>query len=132
MILQAHLLVPLPVSIKVYVDPYSANVVSTNALLSLLVTKVLTTPYDAGLYSIAPYVPLQQVRASTQIHSNPKLDSKTRYGMVSNPFARGLTQGSGALTANTNKYRRVQVANPNVILRIHNSKETFGSLFWYK
>ena len=37
---------------------------------------------------------------------------KTRYGMVSNPFAQGLTQGSGALTANTNKYyRRVQVAN---------------------
>jgi len=32
--------------------------------------------------------------------------------MVSNPFAQGLTQGSGALTANTNRYyRRVQVAN---------------------
>jgi hypothetical protein len=32
--------------------------------------------------------------------------------MVSNPFAQGLTQGSGALTANSNKYyRRVQVAN---------------------
>ena len=41
-----------------------------------------------------------------------KIGFKTRYGMVSNPFAQGLTQGSGALTANTNRYyRRVQVAN---------------------
>jgi hypothetical protein len=40
------------------------------------------------------------------------LGFKTRYGMVANPFAQGLTVGSGALTANTNVYyRRTAVIN---------------------
>ena len=44
--------------------------------------------------------------------SNQKSGFKTRYGMVANPFAEGLTQGQGALTANANRYyRRVKVAN---------------------
>ena len=45
-------------------------------------------------------------------HLPTKIGFKTRYGMVANPFAEGLTQGVGALTANANRYyRRVKVTN---------------------
>ena len=94
--------------IKVYVDPYSANVSDKHYYVAGYKG---TSPYDAGLF-YCPYVPLQQVRAINPDTFQPKIGFKTRYGMVSNPFAQGLTQGSGALTANTNKYyRRVQVTN---------------------
>ena len=94
--------------VKVYVDPYSANVSDKHYYVAGYKG---TSPYDAGLF-YCPYVPLQQVRAINPDTFQPKIGFKTRYGMVSNPFSQGLTQGSGALTANTNKYyRRVQVAN---------------------
>jgi len=94
--------------IKVYVDPYSANVSDKHFYVAGYKG---TSPYDAGLF-YCPYVPLQQVRAINPDTFQPKIGFKTRYGMVSNPFSGGLTQGSGALTANANKYyRRVQVAN---------------------
>ena len=94
--------------IKVYVDPYSANVADKHYYVAGYKG---TSPYDAGLF-YCPYVPLQQVRAINPDTFQPKIGFKTRYGMVSNPFAQGLTQGSGALTANSNRYyRRVQVAN---------------------
>ena len=94
--------------IKVYVDPYSANVSDKHFYVAGYKG---TSPYDAGLF-YCPYVPLQQVRAINPNTFQPKIGFKTRYGMVSNPFSGGLTQGSGALTANANKYyRRVQVAN---------------------
>jgi hypothetical protein len=52
------------------------------------------------------------VRAVDQSTFQPKIGFKTRYGMVANPFAQGLTQGNGALTFNTNfYYRRVIVNN---------------------
>ena len=94
--------------IKVYVDPYSANVADKHFYVAGYKG---TSAYDAGLF-YCPYVPLQQVRAINPDTFQPKIGFKTRYGMVSNPFAQGLTQGSGARTANTNKYyRRVQVSN---------------------
>jgi hypothetical protein len=94
--------------IKVYVDPYSANVADKHFYVAGYKG---SSAYDAGLF-YCPYVPLQQVRAINPDTFQPKIGFKTRYGMVSNPFAQGLTQGSGALTANTNRYyRRVQVAN---------------------
>ena len=94
--------------IKVYVDPYSANVADKHFYVAGYKG---TSPYDAGLF-YCPYVPLQQVRAINPDTFQPKIGFKTRYGMVSNPFAQGLTQGSGALSVNSNKYyRRVQVAN---------------------
>ena len=94
--------------IKVYVDPFSANVADKHFYVAGYKG---TSPYDAGLF-YCPYVPLQQVRAINPDTFQPKIGFKTRYGMVSNPFSGGLTQGSGALTANANKYyRRVQVAN---------------------
>ena len=94
--------------IKVYVDPYSANVADKHFYVAGYKG---SSAYDAGLF-YCPYVPLQQVRAINPDAFQPKIGFKTRYGMVSNPFAQGLTQGSGALTANSNRYyRRVQVAN---------------------
>jgi hypothetical protein len=52
------------------------------------------------------------VRSIGQDTFQPKIGFKTRYGMVANPFAEGLTQGAGALNNNSNVYyRRVKVAN---------------------
>ena len=94
--------------IKVYVDPYSANVADRHFFV---MGYKGVSPYDAGLF-YCPYVPLQMVRAVGQDTFQPKIGFKTRYGMVANPFAEGLTQGAGALTVNANVYyRRVLVDN---------------------
>jgi len=96
--------------IKVYVDPYSANVSNTHYYV---VGYKGTSPYDAGLF-YCPYVPLQMLRSIDPNTFQPKIGFKTRYGMVANPF---VVQSNGtpdaeALTANRNQYyRRVRVAN---------------------
>jgi hypothetical protein len=52
------------------------------------------------------------VRAVGQDTFQPKIGFKTRYGMVSNPFAEGTAQGLGRITARSNRYyRRVRVDN---------------------
>ena len=93
---------------KVYIDPFAAN-------LSVDQYYVMgykgSSPYDAGLF-YCPYVPLQMVRAVGQDTFQPKIGFKTRYGMVSNPYAEGTTQGLGRITAGSNRYyRRVKVQN---------------------
>ena len=88
--------------IKVYVDPYSANVSDRHFYVAGYKG---SSAYDAGLF-YCPYVPLQMVRAVGQDTFQPKIGFKTRYGLVANPFAEGTTQGSGALTANANRYYR--------------------------
>ena len=94
--------------IKVYVDPYSANVSDAHFYVAGYKG---SSAYDAGLF-YCPYVPLQMVRAVGPDTFQPKIGFKTRYGMVANPYAEGLTQGMGALTANANRYyRRVKVTN---------------------
>ena len=94
--------------IKVYVDPYSANVSDNHFYVAGYKG---SSAYGAGLF-YCPYVPLQMVRAVGQDTFQPKIGFKTRYGMVANPFAEGLTQGQGALTSNANRYyRRVKVTN---------------------
>ena len=96
--------------IKVFVDPYSANVANKHYYV---VGYKGSSPYDAGLF-YCPYVPLQMVRSIGPDTFQPKIGFKTRYGMVANPF---VVQGNGtpdaeALTANINQYyRRVQVEN---------------------
>ena len=89
---------------KVYIDPYAgANY--------MVVGYKGSSSFDAGLF-YCPYVPLQMVRAVGENSFQPKIGFKTRYGMVSNPFAAGGTQGNGALTADANVYyRRVNVSN---------------------
>ena len=89
---------------RVYIDPYAgANY--------MVVGYKGSSAFDAGLF-YCPYVPLQMVRAVGENSFQSKLGFKTRYGMVSNPFAQGATVGSGALSANTNVYyRRTAVTN---------------------
>jgi hypothetical protein len=91
---------------KVYIDPYAgANY--------MVVGYKGSSSFDAGLF-YCPYVPLQMVRAVGENSFQPKIGFKTRYGMVSNPFAKGATQGTppGELEADTNVYyRRVLVNN---------------------
>ena len=98
---------------RVYIDPYSANVSSDQYYV---VGYKGSNAYDAGLF-YCPYVPLQMYRAIGQDSFQPRIGFKTRYGMVLNPFAKGLAalsdsdpQAAGNLNSNA-YYRRVRVAN---------------------
>ena len=94
--------------IKVYVDPYSANVSDRHYYVGGYKG---SSAYDAGIF-YCPYVPLQMVRAVGQDTFQPKIGFKTRYGLVANPFAEGTDQGQGDLDPNKNRYyRRVLVDN---------------------
>ena len=96
--------------IKVFVDPYSANVSNNHYYV---VGYKGSSPYDAGLF-YCPYVPLQMLRSIDPETFQPKIGFKTRYGMVANPFVEasaGNPDGE-ALTASKNQYyRRVLVKN---------------------
>jgi hypothetical protein len=93
--------------LKVYVDPYqtSGNVVTGYRGSS---------PYDAGLF-YCPYVPLTMVKAVGENDFQPRIAFKTRYGMVSNPYALAYSGGdaSAELAGNgTNPYfRKLVVSN---------------------
>jgi len=99
---------------RVYIDPYSANLTSSNGTPGnqyYVVGYKGSSPYDAGLF-YCPYVPLQMVRAVGEETFQPKIGFKTRYGLVANPFAEGTNQGLGGLNLNANRYyRRVAVKN---------------------
>ena len=95
--------------IKVYIDPYFGGYTSNQELVTIGYKG--SSPYDAGIF-YCPYVPLQMVRAVDQFTFQPKIGFKTRYGMVANPFATGLTTGNGALNSRSNVYYRIfQVKN---------------------
>jgi len=100
---------------KVYIDPYSANLPNSTGSQYYVAGYKGSSPYDAGLF-YCPYVPLQMVRAVGENTFQPKIGFKTRYGIVSNPFADGARTGevdnSGRLETNANRYyRRVKVQN---------------------
>ena len=95
--------------VKVYIDPYFGG--SSNGDELCTVGYKGTSPYDAGLF-YCPYVPLQMVRAIGQDTFQPKIGFKTRYGMVANPFAKGLAQLSDLSdsitdTVRSNNYYRI-------------------------
>jgi hypothetical protein len=95
---------------RVYIDPFSAN---SAANQYYVVGYKGSSPYDAGLF-YCPYVPLQMVRAVGENSFQPKIGFKTRYGLVSNPFAEGNvgSQGLGRITSNSNRYyQRTVVKN---------------------
>lgn len=90
---------------KVFVDPYA---VSNYYVMGYKGASQM----DAGMY-YAPYVPLQMFKAVSDETFQPKIGFKTRYGLVQNPFAKGLAKG-GALNALDNGnvyYRKVAVTN---------------------
>jgi hypothetical protein len=94
--------------LKVYVDPYAT------AGDYVVVGYKGTNNMDAGMF-YCPYVPLQMVRAVAQETFQPKIGFKTRYGMVSNPFAAGAAAANdagGLVAANTNVYyRKLKIEN---------------------
>jgi hypothetical protein len=87
---------------KVYIDPYAQLGINF-----AMVGYRGASPYDAGVF-YCPYVPLQMVRAVDQNTFQPKIGFKTRYGMVSNPFAENTD--INALAGNQ-YYRIFQVTN---------------------
>ena len=91
--------------VKCYIDPYATGGHYIN------VGYKGASPWDAGII-YAPYVPMQLVNAVDPGTYTPKFAFKTRYGMVANPFAEGLTKGSGALNKDSNVYyRKVLITN---------------------
>lgn len=85
---------------KVFVDPFATYD-------EVIVGYRGPNAWDAGFY-YCPYVPLQMVKAQDPNTFQPKIAFKTRYGLVSNPFAKA----DGTLEANTNPYfRKFQVKN---------------------
>ena len=89
---------------RVYIDPYTTGDYVTVGYKG-------SNAFDAGLF-YCPYVPLQLVRAVDPNTFQPKIGYKTRYGMIANPFAEGLTAGAGALTQDSNVYyRRSLISN---------------------
>jgi hypothetical protein len=92
---------------KVFIDPY----VPASSVNYAVVGYKGTNAYDAGLF-YCPYVPLQMVRAIGQDTFQPKIGFKTRYGLVSNPFANSDPTHRGQLRWNENLYyRKVQINN---------------------
>ncbi len=90
---------------KVFLDPY----VPTGDLNYFVVGYKGQSAWDAGMF-YCPYVPLQMMEAVGPTDFQPKIAYKTRYGLISNPYANSA--GTGALTWNANKYyRRVEVTN---------------------
>jgi hypothetical protein len=84
---------------KVYIDPYATTDYVTVGYKG-------TNPYDAGIF-YCPYVPLQMVRAVGENDFQPRIGFKTRYGMVSNPYAGTAGAQDGLAAARTNQYYRI-------------------------
>lgn len=83
---------------RVYIDPYAFG-------NYCVVGYKGSNAFDAGFF-YCPYVPLQMVRAVGEDSFQPKIGFKTRYGMVANPFSKGITASDGSLEANVNVYYR--------------------------
>ena len=89
---------------KVYIDPYSTGDYMVMGYKG-------ASAFDAGIF-YCPYVPLQLLKAIDPNTFQPKIGFKTRYGVVANPFAQGLTKGAGALVQDSNLfYNRVIIHN---------------------
>jgi hypothetical protein len=89
---------------KVYIDPYSTGDYAVMGFKG-------SNAFDAGIF-YCPYVPLQLLKAVDPTSLQPKIGFKTRYGVVANPFAQGLTKGVGALVQDSNLfYNRVIIQN---------------------
>lgn len=96
---------------KVFVDPYASTLNEGDNFF--VVGYKGADAKDAGLF-FCPYTGLQSFKAQDPKSFQPSIGISTRYGLVMNPFAKGLTapDATGALVANSNTYfRRVRVVN---------------------
>lgn len=96
---------------KVFVDPYASSLAADSNFF--VVGYKGANAYDAGLF-YSPYQPLNLYKAQDPSSFQPVLGAESRYGVVMNPFAKGINAPSatGAPEANSNVYyRRVQVQN---------------------
>lgn len=81
---------------KVYIDPYATGDY-------MVVGYKGPSAFDAGIF-YCPYIPLQLLKAIDPNTMQPKIGFKTRYGMVANPMAEGLTVGQGRLVQDSNVF----------------------------
>jgi hypothetical protein len=88
---------------KVYIDPYATGDY-------MVVGYKGSSAFDAGIF-YCPYIPLQLLKAIDPNTMQPKIGFKTRYGMVANPFAQGLTVGQGALIQDSNVFYNRSLIN---------------------
>ena len=98
-------------SYKVFVDPYATTLANGDNFI--VVGYKGADSRDAGLY-FAPYTGLQSFKAINPTSFQPSIGLMSRYGLVMNPFAKGITapDATGSLTANSNVYyRRIRVSN---------------------
>ena len=68
---------------KVYIDPYAIS-------NDILIGYKGASEMDAGMF-YCPYVPLQMMKSQGEEDFQPRIGFKTRYGLVSNPFAANVT-----------------------------------------
>lgn len=96
---------------KVFVDPYAAN---TSTTQFAVVGYRGTSAFDAGMF-YCPYIPLQILRTTDTNTFQPKIGFKTRYGMVSNPFAvadySGPQDMNGLYKDSNIYYRKIGIRN---------------------
>jgi hypothetical protein len=89
---------------KVYIDPYAPAGVDF-----CVVGYKGANQYDSGVF-YCPYVPLQMFKTVGQDSFQPRIGFKTRYGVVANPFARGVDlpdpNGNLAVSQADNVYYR--------------------------
>jgi hypothetical protein len=96
---------------KVFVDPYATTLNDGDNFI--VVGYKGADSRDAGLY-FAPYTGLQSFKAQDPKSFQPSIGLMSRYGLVMNPFAKGLTapDATGSLVANSNVYyRRIRITN---------------------
>jgi len=86
---------------KVFIDPFAANDYITVGYRG-------TNAYDAGIF-YCPYVPLTMVRAVDPNTFQPKIGFKTRYGLVTNPYAGGAASSETGLDKQNPYFRTFAV-----------------------
>ena len=93
---------------KVYVDPYLANGAANEHYM--VIGRKGATPYEAGMF-YCPYQPLQLFRAVDPASMQPRIAFKSRYGIVSHPYATATVAGDGLAANSNNFFRRVKITN---------------------
>lgn len=93
--------------IKIFVDPY--------ATVDYITVGYKGSQMDAGIYW-APYIPVEMRRTVSSEGFQPRISLKTRYGIVSNPFASmnadgTLKAGKGLGPSENQFFRKARIDN---------------------